>query len=217
MLRRRPPRVAGDVAASSSEVGADVRRPRRRSLPARRSRARRSVPTTWRRAPWTARPRCRACRRVRSAPLATSWPNPSRRSARSTSATSQRRTERITDALGDVRDDLGALGSAAGSARYASQVSDVDRRHRRVGDRRWGYQRRGTVRDALVAFGNVVTSAGTLLTTFGTRLPVIDVDTVVGVSVLGDADGERSPTPSTAADQATAAAPPRRWRRTRRR
>ncbi len=76
----------------------------------------------------------------------------------------------VTDAIGDVREDLAAVGSAAG-AELRSQVQDVEddlgeleTAVEAVGDG-------GSVRDAVSALGNVVTTAGTLLVSLGTSCP----------------------------------------------
>jgi hypothetical protein len=83
-------------------------------------------------------------------------------------------TSAITDALGVVRGDLQALGSAAGSE-VSQQVQDVEDA---IDEAQTAVQEISGVasaRDALVAFGNVVSSAGTLLTTLGTRCPTSTV------------------------------------------
>ena len=76
----------------------------------------------------------------------------------------------ITDALGDVREDLGAVGSAAGSA-VRSQVQDVEDGIDELQTAVDAVSDGGGVRPAVAALGNVVSTAGTLLTSLGTRCP----------------------------------------------
>ena len=76
----------------------------------------------------------------------------------------------ITDALGVVREDLGAVGSAAG-AELRSQVQDVEDA---IGELETAVEAigdGGNVRSAVSALGDVVSTAGTLLQSLGTTCP----------------------------------------------
>jgi hypothetical protein len=76
----------------------------------------------------------------------------------------------IGDAIGDVKDDLGAVGSAAG-AELRSQVGDVQDAIGELETAVEAVSDGGGVRPAISALGNVVSTAGTLLTSLGTRCP----------------------------------------------
>ena len=76
----------------------------------------------------------------------------------------------IGDAIGDVKDDLGAVGSAAG-AELRSQVGDVQDAIGELETAVEAISDGGGVRPAISALGNVVSTAGTLLTSLGTRCP----------------------------------------------
>ena len=80
----------------------------------------------------------------------------------------------ITDALGDVREDLGAVGSAAG-AELRSQVQDVEDAIDELETAVDAIGDGGSVRVAVAALGDVVTTAGTLLHVVGDALPDVDV------------------------------------------
>jgi hypothetical protein len=76
----------------------------------------------------------------------------------------------IGDAIGDVKDDLGAVGSAAG-AELRSQVGDVQDAIGELETAVEAVSDGGGVRPAISALGNVVSTAGTLLTSLGTQCP----------------------------------------------
>jgi hypothetical protein len=76
----------------------------------------------------------------------------------------------IGDAIGAVREDLGELGSAAGTE-LRSQVGDVQTAIDELQTAVEAVGDGGGVRPAISALGNVVSTAGTLLTSLGTRCP----------------------------------------------
>ena len=80
------------------------------------------------------------------------------------------RLSAISDAIGDVREDLGAVGSAAG-AELRSQVQDVEDAIGELETAVDAVSDGGGVRPPLRRLGNVVSTAGTLLTSLGTRCP----------------------------------------------
>jgi hypothetical protein len=94
----------------------------------------------------------------------------------------------IGDAITDVKDDLGAVGSAAG-AELRSQVGDVQDAIGELETAVAEVSDGGGVRPAVAALGNVVSTAGTLLTSLGTQCP-----TSTSIPAAGDSTPDSAPT-----------------------
>jgi hypothetical protein len=76
----------------------------------------------------------------------------------------------VGDAIADVRDDLSAVGSAAGSS-LRSQVQDVEDAIDELETAVETVSDGGSVRTAVSALGDVVSTAGSLLQSLGTTCP----------------------------------------------
>ena len=76
----------------------------------------------------------------------------------------------VTDAIDAVREDLGTVRSAAGTE-LRSQVQNVEDAISELETAVGAIGNGGSVRDAVTALGNVVSTAGTLLQELGTGCP----------------------------------------------